>query len=290
MCVLKVQQGHLLKSLSQGGTVEAVLYRTIIIRNLFQLRNFCRIIQHPGSSKRTSFFNLHVKALHISDISNMHVENEDHPAAILAILKACQNIEILALNIWLVTEASQPSPSAVALQKYIMSPELSSRQTSVFTSFFPGNQIRFSYPIFYNTTHVGLWGEELQHSMNTLQHLPHLTHLSVCVVTDRVVEYSQWVGEIIVLCSASLRVFIVWLTTLSLDPIVQDWEDVVLDFAGVPVAKDIWTLAEERIEERLRRRALEVRGRSVFVERNMIFITFNLSETDPRLEDGGRVV
>jgi hypothetical protein len=112
--------------------------------------------------------------------------------AILAILRACQCIEILAL--WIATEAWQTSSSAIdALQKYIISPELSPSQTFIFTGLLPGSQIRFSNPIFYNTTHVGLSGEEFnQHSMDTLQHLPHLTHLSVCVVTDRVAEYSQW--------------------------------------------------------------------------------------------------
>ncbi|KAJ2921707.1 hypothetical protein H1R20_g15386, partial [Candolleomyces eurysporus] len=128
---------------------------------------------------------------------------------------------------------------------------------------------------------------------DTLRHLPCLTHFSVYWSFYSIEECSRWAREAVGLCPLSLRVFVLWvpsacydfnetseeygalmaiqdgtvdsravlayvgessLTLYDLHPILRSYRDVLGDWAGVPVGKDFWTLAEELIEERHRRR------------------------------------
>ncbi|RXW17603.1 hypothetical protein EST38_g8250 [Candolleomyces aberdarensis] len=275
--------------------VESILYRTLIIEYPGQLENLCGIVEdidHADSSstKSPDFFASHVRAIVITK------ECQEYAKNILSILKACHNLDILAL--WS-TPTGRDSGDSQELLDFLASSELSPRWLSIASSIFAADKVHFSYPIFQNVTHVELsWeernGEPDEVQWDTLRCLPCLTHCSV--FPSYFQGWGQWVRETVDLCPRSLRVFILWIypeyylyhtseefeglkaiqdghidsravlaymgdslpTSCDLYPILRSYKDGVRDFAGVPVGKDYWTLAEEFIEERLCQRENQI--------------------------------
>ncbi|RXW21803.1 hypothetical protein EST38_g4033 [Candolleomyces aberdarensis] len=127
---------------------------------------------------------------------------------------------------------------------------------------------------------------------NTLGLLKNLTHLSIYPGFSLGEGYSRLVGEIVSLCPESLRVFIIWVYNTShydeRSPAYDDTraisegtvdmrtvsaytgkhhprmanygfsrslDEVLRDCAGIAVGEDMWTLAEDFIEARRRRRS-----------------------------------
>ncbi|KAJ2932326.1 hypothetical protein H1R20_g4733, partial [Candolleomyces eurysporus] len=199
--------------------VEPILYRTLIIQYPGQLEKLCEIVEDingadPNSTKSADFFASHVKAILITESCHTNL---------LSILKACHNVEILAL--WGTSseyDSEGPAQSNKDLRDFhdfLASPELSPRWISIGSDILPINKVRFSYPIFQNVTHAELvWGsrngdsDEVQ--WDTLRYLPFLTHFSV-FSSLHIRGCGRWVQETVDLCPRSLRVFILWIYPAS---------------------------------------------------------------------------
>ncbi|RXW17602.1 hypothetical protein EST38_g8251 [Candolleomyces aberdarensis] len=291
-----------------NGWIEPILYRTLIfeLEDTDQLGNLCGVIEdinHGDSTKSPDFFASHVKAIVITN------DRQQYATSVLSILKACHNVEMLAL--WTAKPSGREwvwpyGRDLRDLRDFITSPELSPRWISITSNLFPIDEVRFSHPIFQNATLVELVWEERgdgdPHNVgwDTLRYLPRLSHFSV-YRSFYMKGCDRWVRETVDLLPSSVRVFIFWLyptfffrddtskefegvkaiqggdldsraivaymgyslPTLpdlhpNLHPIFRSYNDVVKDSAGVPVGKDFWTLAEEFIEERHRRREARV--------------------------------
>jgi hypothetical protein len=192
--------------------IEPILYRTIIIEDTKHLGNFCGIINHTNSTKSPDFFGRCVKAIAITN------SRERDAAGLLSILKACHNIEILAL--WFSSDGSgrlsqSDRDNIRDLRDFITSPGLSPRWISIVSDIFPTDAVHFSCPIFQNATHVELvWEEPPVVRWDALQYLPCLTHLSI-YCQFYLEGCDRWVRETVNRCPFSLRVFIIWLYSKS---------------------------------------------------------------------------
>ncbi|RXW17601.1 hypothetical protein EST38_g8252 [Candolleomyces aberdarensis] len=180
------------------------------------------------------------------------------------------------------------------LRDFMTSPELSPRRISMFHHILSTDEAHFSHPIFQNVTHLELVRVDSKAGWDTLQSLPCLTHVSAHCLSG-MEGYGRWTREAMDLFPASLRVFIVWfypdfcfenthaefegvkaiqdgdidsrvvvaymgsslLSSWDLYPILRLYEDIIGDWMGYSVGKDFWTLAEEFIEERRRRREMQ---------------------------------
>ncbi|KAJ2924610.1 hypothetical protein H1R20_g12481, partial [Candolleomyces eurysporus] len=276
--------------------IEPKLYRTLIIESAKQMENLCRIVENiinGDSTKPPGFFASHVKAI---AFANDREELAPSILSILKACHNVERLVLWCMP--LESDSEQPSQAdrdLRELREFLASPELSPRWISTGNDTFTIGEDYFSYPIFQNATHVDLICECGLDTgrWNTLRHLPFLTHLSVfCDISMK--ECDRWVRETVGLGPISLRVLIVWLPNYYFDkmnrefeglkaihdgnvdsravvacmenplracglhPILRSYQDTVRDFAGVSVGKDFWNLAEEFIEERRRRREVQI--------------------------------
>ncbi|KAJ2924612.1 hypothetical protein H1R20_g12483, partial [Candolleomyces eurysporus] len=180
------------------------------------------------------------------------------------------------------------------LRDFITSPKLSPRRISMFHHILTTSEVHFSHPIFQNVTHLELVRVDSKAGWETLRSLPCLTHVSAHCLSS-LEGCGQWTREAMDLFPPTLRVFIVWfypdlcfenthaefegvkaiqdgdidsravvaymgsslLSSWDLHPILRLYKDIIEDWIGCSVGKDFWTLAEEFIEERHRRRELQ---------------------------------
>lgn len=274
-------------TLKKYRRVEPVLYHTIMLTNNRLLSRFSNLVARI-SRRSSQFFASNVKSLSISrDYSDLDLEDTR------TVLQACPNVEWLAF--WGFSRSWGKNSALNNLHAVIVSPTLSPRRLSIMTCLFPEDQIHFSHTIFQNVTHLELVvklepkDEVKWDTLGTLQNLTHLSILPGVKLRDGI---SGLAGDIISHSPRSLRMFVIWIADSwyfveeseyfydmraiyegSVDmravlaflgnlpeeygkySISRSLEDLLNDCAGIPKGKDFWRLAEERIEDRRRRRS-----------------------------------
>ena len=161
-------------------------------------------MRDPSTSKPQEYLAFHVKTIFI-DVNQFATER------VLAVIKACQNVETLLLwsclgrpfaNLFLRCPSSATSRIAPA------------RLSLTCIHALRHEDRHFSLPFFRNVTHIefirmSFEGQD-RWRFDTLQDLPHLTHVSTHIEFWRPGQLVKVVERIIRCCRPTLRVFIAW--------------------------------------------------------------------------------
>ncbi|KAJ2912132.1 hypothetical protein MD484_g8280, partial [Candolleomyces efflorescens] len=269
--------------------IDPILYRKIVIKSVKQLRNLLSVVQNIDrgkSTKRPDFLSTHVKTI-IVDYGRLTGKD------VLPILKPCRSIEVLALWHGLTPEGRLSKHIMDFMASPDYSPRRISIINTMFPRddlHFSYPIFRNATHVELQWEETGPNSRTIDVGWDTLRCLPRLTHLSVNV-TFRSERRDQWIREIVQFLPLSLRVFVVWIydprlfyrknpdfeglkaiqdgdidsrivlayedmsppEDLELVPIFRAYRDMIGDWTGTRVGLDVWTLAERKIEERLRR-------------------------------------
>ncbi|KAJ2913260.1 hypothetical protein MD484_g7142, partial [Candolleomyces efflorescens] len=258
--------------------VEPILYRRIIMSNPTGTRLLWRTCLDPRSSKSIQYLAKHARVAVVDSV--------DGGVESMAILKACSNLESLA--IWSSFFFLQLKEKA---EEFFATPFPSLRRLSL-TDMIPKHQ-HFSFAIFSNLTHLDVVHDQgaqwLVWRWDALATLKHLTHLSVEFRSTSSAAPPELVREIITSSPPSLQIFVFWpcynvtfdeildseevkalcdgevdarAVVASLFPfstekfkhpvIVHSGSSLLDDWSGKSVGENVWIQAERIVRERRR--------------------------------------